>query len=416
MSAHFLPPAPVAGFASTRSKAANLAARLVCILLTVLPPPHASASPATLAAWQTGVRVHPVTADIPRHTIHSYFNTSPESPDGRWTLFFASTVANGEHGEIVIHERASGQERVLVRNVSAEDAHRVACQQWVSGGKRVVFHDERNGQWVVAAVDLDTMQERVLAHGRQLCWGQPQGDVVPLYGPHWNPGPHRDLELLNVATGQIRTALKAEAVQAAFPDLIRQKFGEKPVSIFFPELSPDARRVFFKLATPAGGSMRSGKASTRLGLVCYDLQQKRFLFQRERWGHPAWHPDSRTVAETRGELIDTETGKSRRVPNWPTCHGDHPSISPDGALMATDTTLEQFGGTSKEWGVVVGDLRTGEHVILHRFDNSQGARSWRRSHPHPAWSADSQRIYFNVSSGKWTQLFVAEAGPGKEAK
>jgi len=37
-----------------------------------------------------------------------------------------------------------------------------------------------------------------------------------------------------------------------------------------------------------------------------------------------------------------------------------------------------------------------------------GAASWRVSHPHPVFSADGQRIYFNKSNGEFTQLFVAE--------
>jgi len=39
-------------------------------------------------------------------------------------------------------------------------------QQWVSNGRRVVFHGERKGEWFVAAVDLDSVTERVLASGR----------------------------------------------------------------------------------------------------------------------------------------------------------------------------------------------------------------------------------------------------------
>ena len=30
------------------------------------------------------------------------------------------------------------------------------------------------------------------------------------------------------------------------------------------------------------------------------------------------------------------------------------------------------------------------------------------SHPHPVFSPDSQRIYFNVGSDEWTRLYVAE--------
>jgi Tol biopolymer transport system component len=249
----------------------------------------------------------------------------------------------------------------------------------------------------------------VLAPGRLTGWGQPNADVVPIYGPHWNPGSHRDLELLNVETGEIRTALTVEAVKAAYPEYFRTAFGDKPASIFFPVLSPDLKRVFFKLATPAGGDARSTAASTRQGLVCYNLAEQRFLYMSPRWGHPAWSPDSRTIVETSYHLFDSDDGKSRQLPGLPAPHGDHPSTSPDGRLIVTDTTMDVFGGDPKEWGVVVADTRGTSHVLIHRFDNSHGASSWRRSHPHPVFSPDGRRIYFNVSSTRWTQLYVAEA-------
>lgn len=366
-----------------------------------------------LAPWRDGVRVAPISGEAGRHAIHAYFNAAPESPDGRAVLFYASVAPDGQTGEIRIRERATGRERVIASNVTTEDAHRVACQQWASRGRKVVFHDLRGGEWLVVAVDVARVQERVLARGWQLGWGQANGDVVPIYGPHWNPGDHRDLGLLGVETGEIRVAVAADSVKSAYPQWVAERFGEKPLSVFFPVISPDLHRVFFKMATPGGGDFRSSKASIRLGLVCYDLGEGRFRFLRESWGHPAWHPDSRTIIEKGHLLIDSDDGAVRRIPELPGFHGDHPTVSPDGRLFATDTTLESFGGTEKEWGVVVGDLRGHGHVIVHRFDNAGGARSWRRSHPHPVWSADGRRIYFNVSGGPWTQLHVAEAATGR---
>src|SRR5207253_11119051 len=98
-----------------------------------------SAASDPLAAWKSRVKVSAVSGKN-HHSIHSYVNTSPESPDGRWVLFYASTTANGYEGEIRIRERATGKETVLAREVAVEDAHRAACQQWASGGRVVVFH------------------------------------------------------------------------------------------------------------------------------------------------------------------------------------------------------------------------------------------------------------------------------------
>lgn len=376
-----------------------------------------------LGAWQAGPRIALVAPKAECHTIHAYFNTCPESPDGTHVLFYASSAFDGEHGEIRIRHRATGKETVLARAIHAEDAHRAVCQQWVSHGRRVVYHGQRDERWFVAVVDVETGEERILAHDRLAGWGRPDADVVPLYGLHWNPGRYRDLELVDVASGDIVTAVTADAVQSTYPDFIAAHLlrtlpgaadepigssARKTFSIFFPVLSPDRQRVFFKLATPGGGDPRSGKASTRLGLVCYDLAEQRFLYLNEKWGHPSWHPDSRTIVEAGHLLFDSDTGEYRRIPDLPPCRGDHPSVSPDGKLLVTDTTLDRFGGEAAQWGILVADVRGGKYAMIHRFDNSQGARSWRRSHPHPVFSPDGRRIYFNVSDGRWTRLHVAE--------
>lgn len=386
---------------------------LTTFVAIILGSPVFSAEPGDpLAAWQKGVKITPVSGDN-HHSMHAYFNTCPESPDGKWVLFYASTTANGHEGEIRIRERATGMETVLARDIATEDAHRVACQQWASGGRRVVYHNVlKSGEWVVMAIDVKGGIDKVMARGRQLCFGQPTGDIVPLYGPHWNPGEHRGLELLNVATGEItQTPVTAEALTKAYPDWIKKNFGDKPVSVFFPILSPDLSRVFFKVATPAGGDFRSKNASIRLGLVCYDLKKSEFLFLTDKWGHPAWRPDSRAIIDLAGRVLDGDNGKATKIPNYRIYSGDHPSYSPDGKLYVTDSTTEGepfANGSKTTWAVVVGDVRTGQSVILKQFDNSQGARSWRVSHPHPVFSPDGKRIYFNVSDGKWTRLHVAE--------
>lgn len=358
--------------------------------------------------WEGPVKVHPVAPGAERHSMHTYFNLSPESPDGKWILFYTSTTADGHHGEIRIRERAPGKEIVLAEGIYTEDAHRAACQQWVSGGRRVVFHNEVKGEWQVIAVDLDTRKKRVLARNHMLSWGQPNSDIVPLYKPHWAPGEHPDLELLNVETGELKTIVTAKATRAQYEKQIAARFGDRPISLFFPILSPDLKRVLFKLASATGTDPRSAEASDRECLIGYDLEHAKFLFFRAKWGHPAWSPNSRDTINVYNVLLDSNTGEERPIPGLPKFPGSHPSISPDGKLFATDTTLEAFGGKKNEWGVVVGDLAGQRYKILHRFDNSQGAKSWRVSHPHPYFSPDGRRLYFNVSDTRWTQLYIAE--------
>ncbi len=407
---------------------------LTALLLTpCLTLRAADASDDPLAPWRGDVKISVITPMDGRHTIHSYFNTCPESPDGRYVLFYSSTAKDGHHGEVVIRDRKSGEEKVLATNINAEDAHRVACQQWVSGGKRVVFHGERDKEWFTGCVDLDTMKERVLARGQLAGWGQPNADTVPLYSPHWNPGTHRDLDLLNVVTGEKHTAVTVDALKQAYPDWFAKTFGEQKPSVFFPILSPDLQRVFFKMALATGEDPRSKSASVREGLICYSLAEKRFLYMNPKWGHPSWQPDSRHITEMHYTVFDSNDGSVVTNPGMPTkavrakatadgkptrvfalrdVSGDHPSVSPDGKLVVTDTIMTSLGGSRAEWGIVLADAKGTGQIIIHKFDNSHGARSWRVSHPHPVFSADGRRIYYNVSDGEFTRLHVAErAGP-----
>ncbi|WP_218279909.1 hypothetical protein [Verrucomicrobium spinosum] len=190
-------------------------------------------------------------------------------------------------------------------------------------------------------VDDSPPVERILAQDRLSGWGQPQGQVVPLYGQHWNPGAHRNLELVNVVTGEITTALKVEDVTQQYPDWFSKAYAGKEVSIFFPVLSPKLDRVFFKMASASGPDPRSGAASVRQGLICYDLQNQRFLYQNERWGHPSWHPDDRHIVETTFTIFDSDNGKSQRTPGLPVARGDHPSVS---QMAACSSPIRRWTG------------------------------------------------------------------------
>lgn len=360
-----------------------------------------------VASWRQGVRISPVSKVTGRHTMHTYYLIDPESPDGRRVLFFASTDPAGHVGNICFVERETGAETVLAEGVHTEDAHRVAMQQWICGGKRVAFHQVVAGRWQVVVVDVGTGSRTVIAEDRQLAFGRPDGDLLPLYGCHWNPGRHRDLELYDAAAGTIRTAVTIAEVERRYGDFLRQEFGGRPTSIAFPTLSPDRSRVFFKIAAGSGGDdFRRWNASRRQGLVCWDLDNRRFTFMREKWGHPGWHPDSRRYIEMGNVLYDTDTGTATPIPDVPVLGGQHLAVSPRGEVWVSDGLT---GGPAGQCAVQVASLQGGRCVELQRFQGDGGAKSWRGSHPHPVFNARGNRIYYNVSAGEHTQLRVAES-------
>lgn len=366
----------------------------------------AAASP--VAGWSNAV-VRPVSAVAGRHSIHAYFNVSPESPDGRFVLFYVSTEDDAETGDLVIQERATGKETVVARDIQTEDAHRAACQQWMEGGRTIVYHDFRDGRWTVVAIDRESLKPRVLAQDRQLGFGAAMGSQVPLYGCHWKPGAHRDLEFVDLRTGAIRTVVEVDDVAALQPDWVRETLPEngQPLSIFFPVVSPDGRKVFFKLARGSGGdTFKSSKASVREGKFVYDLEEGKPIRFYPQWGHPSWHPDSRRILEKGNILFDAQDGQGRKLAPIPT---DHPSFGPDGSVFVSDgkVTKADYAVTGN-LVVTVGSATSDDAVRIDLSKSTAGARTWRKSHPHPVFSPDGRRIYYNVNAGSWTELRVAE--------
>lgn len=383
----------------------------IACLLAGVPWAFAESPGDPVAAWSDQVRISPVSAVPDRHTIHTYYLANPESPDGTKVLFFASTHGAAHVGDVVVMDRATGTETVLASGIHTEDAHRVACQQWLSNGKRVAFHEVIDKKWRVVVVDVATGEKTVVAEDRQVGFGQPTGDLLPLYGCHWNPGPHRDLEVWDARTGEIRTALTIQAVEREHGEWLAKEFAGKPCSIFFPVLSPDLKKAFFKIAAGNGGDDYMSKtASHRQGTVCFDLDTGRMKWFRQKWGHPAWYPDSHRLFEMGNLTFDTGLPATQytRLPEIPVLRGSHPSISPDGSLMVTDGLSEPIGGRPNHWGILVADTRGGKWALLHSFAQNAGARSWRRNDPHPIFSADGKRLYYNVSDQTHTRLFVAE--------
>tara|TARA_Y100001933_G_scaffold265286_1_gene340200 strand:- start:76911 stop:78035 length:1125 start_codon:yes stop_codon:yes gene_type:complete len=357
-------------------------------------------------SWQ-GCQIKPVWPEQQVHALHAYFNCCPESPDGRWIVLFVSEQADAQVGDICLVERATDRTLILDQGVQVEDAHRQAMQQWSANGQYVIYMKPCQNQWQVIRADVKTRELTVLFTGAQLFCGQPLQDHVPLYGMPWAPGEHRDLVLLNVRTGEYRTAVTLKQVLADHALVIERMFdGRVPDSIAYPVLSPDGSRVFFKLSCVGDKQYRSNKASLREGLFVYDLHKALPLGLYPSWGHPAWMPDSKHVLRM-NVIIDTDTMQTREIPWYPSQSNSHASSSPDGTMLVMDVARDAFTAKEFHWAIVVGDDQTNWHRIHTDPAPRHGTTSWRPAHPHPVFSADGKRIYFNANMGDWTSLQVA---------
>ncbi|MCM8538251.1 MAG: hypothetical protein NE334_20070 [Lentisphaeraceae bacterium] len=366
-----------------------------------------------LSKWKKA-SVNPVlNLDQKRHSIHTYFNTSPESPDGKYILYFSSKTKDAHSGDICIVNRTTKEETVLATGVTTEDAHRAACQQWAGNGDYIVYHDFVSKVWQIVAIDIRTKTKTVLIKNRQLGFGNPSSFEVPLYGCHWNHNGNPHLETVNIKTTKVTRLIDIKEVLKQYGDWIQTTFGTKDVSIFFPIISPDGKKVFFKVARGSGTeNFRSRKASYRSGKLVYDLENKKFINLFKLWGHPAWHPNSEEIIEKGNFTLNIYSGKTKRYAvakkGKLRTPSDHPSMSPSGNFFVTDANVSKRKyGSPGLWAIILGEAKAdSEYLLLHKFQNDKGANSWRHSHPHPVFNAQGNRIYFNVSSDDYTRLYV----------
>ena len=368
-----------------------------------------------LSKWKNAVAKPVVELSEKRHSIHSYFNTCPESPDGKYVLYFSSRTEDAHSGDICIKELKTGIETVLSTGVNVEDAHRAACQQWAGNGEYIVYHDVISGVWQIIAIDIKTKTKTVLIKNRQLGFGIPSSMEIPLYGCHWNPKENRHLEFINIKTKKVSKVLDVKDVIEQYKDWVDSTFKSEDISIFFPIVSPDGKKVFFKMARGSGkDDFRSKKASFRRGKIVYDIEKRKFINKFDLWGHPAWSPDSNEIIEKGNFTVNIYSGKTirfaRAKKNSLHAPSDHPSMSPSGQFFVTDASIaKREYGSAGEWAIVLGECHPdSDYLILHKFQNTKGAKSWRKSHPHPIFNALGNRIYFNVSSDDYSRLYVLE--------
>lgn len=351
----------------------------------------------------------PATPHSDRHSIHSYYLASPESPDGRYLVYYTSQCPDAGRGDLRILNRLTEEETVIAENIVVEDAHRAACQQWLDNGNYVVWHEEYEGTWRVMAWHMAEGRRLLVAENRQVGFGSATGSLLPLHGCHWNPGEHCDLEIWDARGNTIATALTAKKVVASHESWVRDQLGAGPCSIFFPVLSPDTRRVIFKLALGSGGGdFRNPNASRRKGLFCASISTGELLGFDPRWGHPAWHPDSERILNIGYQLWDPVKDRKTPLEGVPSLRNTHPSFAPDGTTMVADGFSPSGPVSGQVCEIFLANWDSGGRATLAHFDNSNGADSWRRNHPHPVFSPDGGRIYFNCGHSAATQFLVLD--------
>ncbi len=345
---------------------------------------------------------------LPAPSLHTYFDVSPESPDGRHLVCFVADGPPLTAGTVTI-TGLDGSDSVRVAHCRGT-AHGAAQQGWLDPGH--VYYTA-NGE--VRIVDLRGRQVQCCPGSIDTLHQASRRGLVTSNGlrktgataPHEQACYRVDLD-----SGR----LEPLAERAAFLALLAEHLdlSQVPAETCYlqhSKWSPDGRRWLVVLSNEVVRRTQPDLPRVK-ALFTLDDQGGDLRFIDRFNHHPNWLPDGSGVyafADDGPHAVvawGARGGNRRRLASLP-CEG-HPSLNPDGRLLACDS--QRYPGPGRA-GVILHDLDTGVCRDLAVWDFpvvpwQQGHVPGQVCHAHPVWSPDGRRLYLNTVDGDLPRLAV----------
>ncbi|MBD3244027.1 MAG: hypothetical protein GF331_25765 [Chitinivibrionales bacterium] len=355
----------------------------------------------------THVNIRQLTAEP---AIHTYFDVVPESPDTTMVTWFAFEGKPLRRGRVMIAERDGGNAVAVM--ACDGNPHCGAHQGWLDN-EHVFFsadgavHVANRGGGIVqhctGAVDtIHQATRRGLAHS----------NGIRAYGG--SPSSEQACYRVDLGSGTMTELLDRATAFAFLADHVDLSgVPEESMNFQHTKWAPDGRQWFVVFANEIW--RRRNPDTPRVKVILTADEHGGNLRFIDTFGHhPNWLPDGSGIYAFahggRNTVLrwDATGGSSTVLARLP-CEG-HPCVSPDGLRLVSDG----IGWPCPDrCAVVLHEPHSGHTETIHEMDFP--VAQWqtlhppkRICHPHPVWSVDGRRIYFNGIVGDMPRLYVAE--------
>jgi len=343
-------------------------------------------------------QVTQISGDAP--AIHAYYDLCPESPDGQWVVYFEFAGDVPGAGRIVV-AHPDGSDARVVGEAPSGSAHNGALQQWASD-QHVVFSPPGEGPATSVITSVGGGAPREVPGAVRMV--HPQGGVALA-----SPGRPADaVWLIDLKGGEARTLLSVEDALAVHP---QAESIEKPEVMIFmnSKWSPDGRR-FLTVFNNEGYRRRHPELRRVKSLLTAEADGTHLRYLKEFGHHPMWSPDGSFVhsydpRDQGGQELVAKGLDGREAKTMLRgALGVHGTLSVDRRRLITDVYDWPEAGRA---AILRYDLTTGDYEVLVRMALPDTTHK-TGCHPHPVFSRDRKRVYFNSTDSGVPRLCAIE--------